>query len=132
MLGLVAQGAVIIDTDSVPANSGLSLTLHAEVVAATDRLTLNPQWVTTPVLPGAPAYGNFTLDGSLASAKSPAIKVGATAGFQGSRSYSWDDRLATHAPPFFPVTGLWALQRWGVAHEACLDLPNANEDPRCA
>lgn len=127
VLGLVVEGDVIprIDQNYCPAG------LNAAVVSASGTLGIPPQYR----VPTAPAGSlpicnvQFRFTGSLGTHYMPLLRLSWTTAQVGytNRTYRYDSRLLTTAPPMFPTTGPWQTSTWKDADPRCLSAANLND-----
>ena len=128
VLGLVVEGDVIprIDEGYCPAG------LNAAVVSASGTLGIPPQFrVPSPPSGALPTCGGtFKFTGSLGTHYMPLARMawtnGAVVGYT-NRTYRYDPRLLTTAPPMFPTTGPWQTSTWKDADPRCLSAANISD-----
>ncbi len=129
VLGLVVEGDVIPRIDeggSCPAG------LNAAVVSASGTLGIPPQYRVPTPPPGAlPTCGvQFNFTGSLGTHYMPLLRMSWTSGQKVgylNRTYRYDARLLTTAPPMFPTTGPWQTSTWKDADPRCLSAANITD-----
>lgn len=127
VLGLVVEGDIMprIDQGSCPAG------LNAAVVSASGTLGIPPQFRVPTAPSGAlpTCGGSFNFTGSLGTHYMPLMRMVWTTTWVGytNRSYKYDTRLLTTAPPMFPTTGPWQTSTWKDADPRCLSSANIND-----
>lgn len=133
-IGLIAQGDVVLW--QAPGRACSIGVVQAAMVAATGGVTIPTRYTTGEVQSGAPTCGQrISLDGSIAGHRPPTLvwtwPGGHSAGFTGTRTYTWDEQLKRNPPPFFPLTGTWQPFNIREANVDCLFDPARQADPAC-
>lgn len=124
VLGLMAQGSVILDAVKRPDGSHACIDrVSAGMVAMAGTLTVDPRYTTRLFQDGGPRCGPIEIDGSLAAHRSPVLywtwpNVARHAGYS-TRDYSWNADLRRNPPPYFPTTDTWEARHVRPVNADC-------------